>query len=278
MSEVFKFSVLISVYFKESSLFFDEALNSIEQQTLKPNEIVLVEDGPLTEELNTIIESHLQNSTIPYKIVKLEKNMGLGIALRKGVNACQYPWIARMDSDDISVADRFEKQVAYLNRNPDVDVLGSWIQEFSESPNDDTVYRKTPCKNDDIVQFAKYRNPLNHVTVIFRKSAVERVGGYKDMNGFEDFYLWVRMMQKRYLFANIDEVLVKVRTGQDMLVRRHGWKYFKNEISFNRAVNSLGFYSNFECVRNILTRGTLRLLPPFFLRWVYSLIRTDKME
>lgn len=278
MSEVFKFSVLISVYFKESSLFFDEALNSIEQQTLKPNEIVLVEDGPLTEELNTVIESHLQNSTIPYKIVKLEKNMGLGIALRKGVNACQYPWIARMDSDDISVVDRFEKQVAYLNRNPDVDVLGSWIQEFSDSPNDDTVYRKTPCKDNDIVKFAKYRNPLNHVTVMFRKSAVQSVGGYKDMNGFEDFYLWIRMMQKGYLFANIDEVLVKVRTGQDMLFRRHGWKYFKNEISFNRAVNSLGFYSNFVCIRNILIRGTSRLLPPFFLSWVYSLIRADKIE
>lgn len=278
MSEVFKFSVLISVYYKESPVFLDVALTSIEKQTLKPHEIVLIEDGPLTEGLNKIIESHAQNSTIPYKVVKLEKNMGLGIALSKGLSVCEYPWVARMDSDDIAVADRFEKQVTYLNKYPNVDVLGSWIEEFSDSPNDDTVYRTTPCKHDDIVRFAKYRNPLNHVTVIFRKSAVERVGGYEDMNGFEDFYLWVRMIQKGYLFANIDAVLVKVRTGQDMLVRRHGWKYFKNEISFNRAVNSLGFYSNFECIRNIFIRGTLRLLPSFFLRWVYNLIRADKME
>jgi glycosyltransferase involved in cell wall biosynthesis len=276
MSEVFKFSVLISVYYKETPLFLDEALTSIEKQTLKPNEIVLVKDGPLTEALNEVVENHAQNATITYKIVNLEKNMGLGMALRKGLIACQYPWIARMDSDDISVDDRFEKQVAYLNRDQDVDVLGSWIEEFGEKANDEIVYRKTPCKHDDIVQFAKYRNPLNHVTVMFKKSAVVETGGYEDMNGFEDFYLWVRMMQKGYLFANIDEVLVKVRTGRDMLARRHGWKYFKKEISFNRAVNSLGFYSNFESIRNILIRGIPRLLPPFFLRWVYSFIRTDK--
>lgn len=278
MGKVLKFSVLISVYYKESPAFLDEALTSIEEQTLNPNEIILVEDGPLSEELNNIIATHVKHSKIPYQIVKLEKNSGLGIALSKGLKACQYPWVARMDSDDISVADRFEKQVAYLNRDPKVDVLGSWILEFSESPNDREVYRKTPCKHDDVVKFAKYRNPLNHVTVMFRKSAVENTGGYEDMNGFEDFYLWVRMMQKGYVFANIDEVLVKVRTGQDMLVRRHGWRYFKNELFFNRAVNSLGFYSSFECIRNILLRGTPRLLPPFFLKWVYSLIRTVKME
>ena len=276
MSEVLKFSVLISVYYKEFPAFLDEALRSIEEQTLQPNEIVLVEDGPLTEELNVIIERHIENSTIPYNVVKLKDNMGLGIALSKGLSACQYPWIARMDSDDISIADRFEKQVAYLNRNQSVDVLGSWILEFGKNSMDE-VYRKTPCKHKDIVKFAKYRNPLNHVTVMFRKNTVESVGGYQDMKGFEDFYLWIRIMQKGYLFANLGEVLVKVRTGTDMLLRRQGWQYFKNEIFFNVTVNRLGFYSNFECMRNILTRGIARLLPPFFLRWIYTLIRTDKM-
>lgn len=273
MGEVLKFSVLISVYYKESPAFLDEALTSIEQQTLKPNEIVLVEDGPLTERLNTVIENHVENSNIPYKVVKLEKNMGLGIALRKGLKTCQYPWIARMDGDDIAMPERFEVQVNYLRRNQNIDVLGAWISEFSDDPDKSHGERRPPCRHHEILKYTKYRNPLNHMTVMFRKQAVEDAGGYLPMNGFEDYYLWIRMLKKGYMFANINQVLVKARTGEGMIQRRKGWNYVKNEWSFEKAARELGFFSNYEFLRNVVLRSIPRFLPSSLIQGVYTFLR-----
>ncbi|MBD3789201.1 MAG: glycosyltransferase [Campylobacterales bacterium] len=268
-----KFSVLISVYYKEKPSFLEEALSSIENQTVKADEIVLVKDGPLTNGLDEVIVRHADASQIPYIVLALEKNVGLGTALAKGVDACRYEWIARMDGDDIAMPDRFEKQIDYLSNHPDIDILGTWISEFEDDPVRSSGERKPPQRHEDIVSYAKYRNPINHMTVMFRKSAVKSVGNYVPMNGFEDYFLWIRLLQKGYRFANINEILVNARTGRTMILRRQGWNYFQNEWNFQKTVWERGFLSMYEYRRNLFLRAVPRLFPVYVLKKVYNALR-----
>ena len=267
------FSVLISVYYKENASFLEEALCSIENQTLKASEIVLIKDGPLNPELYKVITNHNEHSKIPYKIIELKENVGLGEALNKGLDHCSNDWIARMDTDDIALPDRFKKQSRYLENHPDIDVLGSWISEFDDSPQNTSGERTLPGIHHDIVQYAKYRNPINHMTVMFRKKAVKAVGSYLPMRGFEDYWLWIRMLKEGYVFANIEEVLVYARTGDSMLERRRGWRYIKDEINFEKNGWALGFFSFYDLLRNIIIRFVARLLPSTVLKKVYNTLR-----
>ena len=267
------FSVLMSVYRKEDPRWLEASLSSIEKQTRLPTEVVIVEDGPLTPALEQVISDFGEHSTLPYKIVPLEKNVGLGEALSSGTKHCSYGWVARMDTDDIALPDRFERQLDYLEENPGVDVLGGWICEFSESPERCEKERKVPSSHNKIVKFAKYRNPMNHVTVVFRKSAVESVGGYLPMNGFEDYYLWMRMLKSGKRFANIPEVLVKVRTGEDMIRRRQGWRYAMDELVLEKAAYKMRFWSVSDLFRNFFIRFLPRLLPVFMVEKLYNLLR-----
>ena len=267
------FSILVSVYYKENLLFLRKALDSIGNQTLSANEIVLVKDGPLTPELDKIITYYTEHSQIQYKIIELKENVGLGKALNEGVKHCSYEWVARMDSDDIAFPDRFEKQFKYLTENPDIDILGTWICEFDENSEECNKTRKVPVTNEDIRSFSKYRNPLNHMTVVFRKSAVQEVGGYLPMNGFEDYYLWMRMLMAEKQFSNIPQVLVKARTGQGMISRRQGLKYAKDELALEKAAYQLGFWSKFDLIKNLFTRVLPRLLPVFIVEKLYNLLR-----
>ncbi len=174
MSNNMKFSLLLSVYVKENPRYLNEALGSIENQTLQPFEIILVKDGLLTPELDSIIVYNSEHSKIPYKIIELKENVGLGEALNEGMRRCTCMWIARMDSDDIALPVRFEKQFLYLSEHSEIDILGGWICEFDEIPKKCNKERRVPELHDDIVKFSKHRNPLNHMTVVFRKS-VEQV-------------------------------------------------------------------------------------------------------
>jgi len=267
------FSVLISVYYKEDPTFLEDALNSIEQQTLTPNEIVLVKDGPLTPALEHVITSHVEQAVVAYKIVSLTKNVGLGKALNIGITACTFKWVARMDSDDISHTDRFEKQIHYLTNNPSIDILGTWICEFDTDIRHCESLRKTPATHQEILKYAKYSNPINHMSVIFKKSAVVKAGSYKPMQGFEDYYLWIRLLQQGSRFANLDEILVNVRRGEEMLQRRRGWVYIQNEWRFAHTAKKLQFLNYFEFYRNIILRISPRILPSFILKKLYNAVR-----
>ena len=189
-----KFSVLISVYIKEKPEFLKKALDSIYNQTLRPDEIVLVKDGILTRELENVISierKKFENQNIDFVCVQLQKNMGLGIALQKGLEKCKYEYIARMDSDDIALEDRFEKQADYMRQNSDLSVVGGYIDEFDKEGK--IIRTKTmPLKHTELYKYGKYRNPLNHMTVFFRKKDVLAVGGYQPLKGLEDYYLWSR--------------------------------------------------------------------------------------
>ncbi len=268
-----QFSVLISVYRKENPLFLDKALESIEDQTLLANEIVLVKDGLLTSDLDRVIAHRIEQSEIVYKIIELKENVGLGRALNEGLHHCSYAWAARMDSDDVSLPERFEKQFDYLRKHPGIDILGSWICEFDEVPDNYKYERRVPVSHKDIAKFAKYRNPMNHMTVLFRKKAIEEVGGYLPMNGFEDYFLWMRMLAQGKTFANHPEVLVAARTGRDMIRRRQGWEYAKKEWTLEKNAYKIGFWSKVDIARNFFTRFLPRLLPVYAVERLYNVLR-----
>ena len=268
------FSVLMSVYGKDNPEHFYEALKSVfELQRVKPSEVILVKDGPLPKELEREIEHFYEHNLDILTLVSLDDNVGLGNALKEGIKYCSNEWIARMDSDDIAVPARFEKQFLFLEKHPEVDILGGWICEFDQNPKHCTRERKVPATHSEIVKFSKYRNPMNHVTVIFKKSVVEEAGGYQSMNGFEDYYLWMRLIKRGKKFANIPYVIVKVRTGQEMIRRRQGWQYAKDETSLEVAAYKIGFWSGVDLFKNFFIRFLPRLMPVFIVEKLYNLLR-----
>ncbi len=267
------FSVLMSIYYKEKPEYFERAMISIwDEQSIKPSEIVLVEDGPLTRELYDVVKKWKNKLGEKLKIVSLEQNIGLGGALNEGLKYCSCELVARMDTDDISIPDRFKKQLKVFE-NMNVDVCGGWISEFDKDENKIISYRKVPEFQNEIIKFAKKRNPLNHVSVMFKRSSVEKVGGYKKMMWSQDYHLWCRMILNGAKFYNLQEPLVKVRSGFYQLKRRKGLKYAIAELKLIKELRKLNFLNNFEFIQNILIRLTVRMLPMSLLRVIYKIIR-----
>lgn len=261
-------SVLMSIYKAEKPNYLFMSLNSVISQTLQAEEIVIVEDGPLTEELYAVLDEFEQKySTI--KRIRLDDNHGLGFALKEGLKHCHYELVARMDTDDVCKPFRLEKQAAYMEAHPEVDVLGSWIDEFFDSTNNVVSIRRVPEKNDDLYEFGKKRNPMNHPTVMFRKSSVLKVGSYMTCILLEDYFLWVRMFKNGMIFHNIQESLLFFRLSRDIYKRRGGIKYAITEVKFQYTLYKIGYLTIFETVRNIASRFFVRLLPVSLRRHIY---------
>ncbi|MCK5782372.1 MAG: glycosyltransferase [Flavobacteriales bacterium] len=264
-----KFSVLISVYRGENPEYFQKALKSVFEQSLMPDEVVLVKDGPLTPELDKEVSS-FQLKYSELKIVSLKDNVGLGVALSKGLDACTNEIVARMDTDDICDESRFRKQTNFLINNPNIDLVGSNISEFNTNHEQPVSYRKLPEASEAIYNFGKRRNPINHMTVMFRKTSIEKVGGYLPFMGFEDYYLWVRMFVSGMKLYNIQEDLVCARVGNDMIGRRKGYEYMKAEIKLFKEFNNLGYLSNKEYKTVLPVRLLVRVLPKKVLSLIYD--------
>ncbi len=265
------FSVLLSVYRKEKHEFLYRSLQSIwSEQTLKPTEIVLVKDGPLTPELDRVI-ADFQAQT-PMKIVALSENQGLGKALNAGLKECSYDLVARMDSDDISKPERFAMQLKFMTEHPDIAVCGSWVDEFIDSPDNVVSQRRLPESSAELAAFGRKRNPLNHPTVIFRKSAVEAVGGYEHFPLLEDYWLWIRMLSAGYRFHNIPKSLLWFRTSTDVYRRRGGWRYAMTELKFQNSMRNLGYISLADMIINGSTRFAVRILPNSIRKTLYTKI------
>lgn len=254
------FSVLISVYNREKPEFFDVALESVYNQTIMPSEVVICEDGKLTSELDAVVDKYEKKYPKITKVVKFSENRGLGLSLRDGVLECSNEIVFRMDSDDISVEDRFEKQLGVIT-NKDVDVVGANTIEYNEEMNVVFGARNVPEKDLDIKRYAKRRNPINHMSVCFKKSKVVEAGNYMDMKGFEDYYLWVRMMQRGNSFYNIQEPLIKVRGGDSMVKRRGGKKYASQIKLFEKELKNTKFISLKEYYENIIMRVLSSIVP-----------------
>jgi glycosyltransferase involved in cell wall biosynthesis len=262
-----EFSLLMSVYKHEKAEFFSACFDSIYEQSILPTEIILVEDGPIPLELQVAIEREEKRFPCLKRIV-LEKNSGLGVALDKGLQVCSFDIVARMDTDDICMPNRFQKQLEYLHSHSDIDVLGAWITEFDYSPDNTVAIRNLPENHEDIYEFGKSRNPINHPVVMFRKHAVIEAGGYQPFPLFEDYYLWARMLKAGYRFHNMPESLLLFRRSPEMVRRRGGLTYANNEIYFQMRLYKLGYISIFRLIKNVCQRYGVRLAP----NWARSLI------
>jgi glycosyltransferase involved in cell wall biosynthesis len=273
-----EFSVLMSVYNKEKSNNLRRSLISIwDEQNIKPKEIVIVKDGPLYKELDEEINIWKSKLKDNIKIIELEKNSGLGKALSIGVKNCRCNIIARMDSDDISLPNRFEEQIKIFKENCEIDVCSAWIAEFSENENNILSIKILPEKDYEIKKYSKYRNPINHPAVMFKKEAVIKAGNYQDMLYFEDYYLWKKMIKKGFIFYNIQKVLLKMRAGNDMIERRRGKMYAKYELKFlKKCYKEKLFDTYLEYLINKIIRIPIRIAPKIIIKNIYNYNR--KME
>lgn len=270
------FSVLMSLYAKEQPAFLCQSLDSIINQTLKPDEIILVEDGPLTEELYSVLDAY-QEKYSQLKRIKLKKNLGLGNALNEGIKHCSYAIVARMDTDDIAVSNRFEKQMDIFVKYPQVDVVSAWIDEFNSETGETISQRELPEYSYELYEYGKKRCPINHPVVMFKKNAVLFAGNYKPFPLFEDYYLWVRLLLNGAKFYNIQEVLLKFRTSPDMYKRRGGLKHALNEIRFQWLIRRLKYTTWKLFFTNVGIRFTTRVMPNSFRTLVYQkLLRRNK--
>lgn len=263
------FSVLLSLYYKENPLFLRESLVSIFSQTLFPDEVVLVEDGPLTDDLKVVVDEFAQTYSV-LKVVSLPVNGGLGKALNEGLKHCSYDIVVRMDTDDISRPYRFEKQVPYMESHPDVDVCSAWIDEFQGNISNVVTTRCLPETSDEIYEYGKKRCPINHPAAVFRKHSVLAAGGYMHYPLFEDYYLWARMLVAGAKFYNFQESLLWFRTTPDVYRRRGGWRYAMTEIRLQFLFVGIGYIGFGTFLKNLSIRFIVRIVPNNFRTFIYK--------
>ncbi|KQN43713.1 glycosyltransferase [Rouxiella silvae] len=259
-----KFSVLMSLYNKEVPEYLDECLMSLSSQSLKADEIILVFDGFINEHLKSVVYKYQENLNI--KIVDIKKNVGLGKALNKGLEHCQYDYVARMDTDDICYDDRFLTQITYLEKYKNISLLGSSIVEFGLEEKREKLL---PTDNIGIRNYAKVKNPFNHMSVVFKKKDVLDCGGYMHHLYMEDYNLWLRMLAKGYDVVNIKKPLLKVRVANGMIVKRRGFNYIKSEIKIFRLKKELRIDSGISLYTNLVIRVCSRLIPKNVLGYLY---------
>ena len=268
------FSVSMCVYGGDDPEHFDIALESIVNQTVKPAEIVLVVDCPVSEEINTVIEKNkilCKENDIVFNIYRLKQNRGHGIARRLSFEKCNYEYIALMDADDISVPDRFQKQIEYVKLRPDVSIVGGNIMEFISQHDGRDISKKAgmrivPEIDVEIKDYMKKRCPMNQMTVLFRKNDISSVGGYQDWYCDEDYYLWIRLAIAGFKFSNINETLVNVRVGEKMYQRRGGIKYFKSEAKLQKYMLDHGLIGFRRYLINVSERFILQVIMPNKIR------------
>ncbi len=253
-----KFSCFICVCSNDNTECFIKAVQSILDQTLPPNELVICVDGKTNDEITEYI------STLAAKVVYTESGGDHARARQAAFNACTYDRVAIMDADDIAVSDRFEKQCAYAENHPEVDVVGGLIEEFDEKRT--LSHRCVECTDHMIKRDMKKRCPFNQMTVLVKKSAVERAGGYKSLYCNEDYYLWVRMAENGAVFANIPQVLCRVRVNEKTYERRGGKRYFDSEAFIQKYMKAHGMISFPRMCFNIALRYFVQVVASQKLR------------
>lgn len=273
----YKFSVSMCVYGGDNSEWFQTAVESILNQSLKPDEVVLVVDGPIPDELNEIVKIYERNPI--FNVIRLEKNQGHGNARRMGLDNCKNELVAIMDADDISKSDRFEKQIEEFKKNQSLDIVGGNITEFIDDEKNIVAERIVPANDAEIKAYMKKRCPMNLVSVMFKKTSVESVGGFIDWYCEEDYYLWLRMALAEMRFANVSDILVNVRVGKDMYKRRGGWKYYKSEAKLQKYMLKHKIIKFPTYLSNKTKRFIVQVLMPNNLRgWVFKKFARGKVN
>jgi glycosyltransferase involved in cell wall biosynthesis len=261
------FSLLVSVYDGDHPDYLRRALRSaVDDQTVRPDQVVIVRDGPVRDELAECLDDFSKRSPVPVTFVPIERNGGLGPALDRGLAASWYDVIARMDADDVAMPHRFEVQLPLIEA---ADIVGSGLLEFVADTDDVVGQRVPPVGADEIARFARVHDPFNHPTVVYRRSAVFSAGGYGDLPLMEDYALFARMLQSGARAVNVAEPLVFYRVGATAFKRRGGLALLRSEVRLQREFLRTGFTSPAEFARNVLVRGGYRLIPWWLRRAVY---------
>ena len=269
------FSVLLPVYAGDRPDYLARSLVSVtEEQTRPPDEVVVVRDGPVSPELAQTLADLAATSSVPLVQVELQHNEGLGRALDRGLAACRHDVVARQDADDISLPERFEHQLPLIEAG--ADLVGAGLLEFGEHEHDLVGQRTPPTSRVDIRRSAGFRDPFNHPTVVYRRAAVEAVGGYAHLPLMEDYWLFVRMLESGAVADNLAEPLVLYRVGAGAYARRGGRELLRSEIELQRRMLAAGYVSRAQYVRNVAVRGGYRLVPEGLRQITYRRFFTEK--
>jgi glycosyltransferase involved in cell wall biosynthesis len=265
------FSLLLPVYAGDDGGFVERAFRSATtEQVRPPAEVVIVRDGPVPDAVATTLAAIVDGSPIPVTLVELPRNLGLARALQAGLAACRHDIVARMDADDVSLPERFERQVPLLEEG--VDVVGCALAEMGTDERTVLGVRSLPLTQSEILRSARFHTPFHHPTVVFRRAAVERVGGYQDLPALEDYWLWVRLLARGARGANLAEPLLLYRVDAGAFERRGGWRLAKAEVELQRRMRRIGFTTRWQFVRNVVVRGGWRLVPVSLRRPLYRLV------
>lgn len=270
MLERTKFSVLMSVYHGDQAEFFRQSLDSLLKQSRPPDQIVIVRDGILTAELQQVLDEYTERHSELIHTVHKDKNEGLGKALDLGLKHCKHELVARMDADDVSMEHRFETQIRWMEKNPEIHVLSSSICEFEGDVSNVISIRRLPQSGEELSSFARQRNPINHPTILFRKSFITKAGGYSHFPLFEDYHLMARVIMNGGGLYNIQEPLLYFRLSTNTYNRRRGLSYMSREVKLQCAFLQMGFIGRMRFIGNLLWRVPARLLPMGLLRWLYQ--------
>jgi hypothetical protein len=272
-----EFSLLMSVWGGDDPGFLQAAFRSaVHDQTRRPDDVVLVQDGPVPQPLEAVISELIGSSPVPTTLLALDANVGLGVALDQGMSACAHDIVARMDADDIALPHRFAVQVPLVEGG--VDLLGSSLLEFGDDPTDIVGKRVPPIDPDGIVRYARFHQPFNHPTVVYRRSVVQAAGGYRHLALMEDYLLFAKMIRQGARVGNVAEPLVLYRVGAGAYARRGGVTLLKSEWRLQRRLLDLGFTNQLQFVRNIVVRGGYRLVPEPVRRTAYRVLIARKGE
>lgn len=265
-----KYSVLMSLYYKEKAEYLEQSIDSMINQTVKPDEIVIVKDGPLTDKLESVLSQYQQKYPELFNIVISEENIGLGRALNLGLKNCKNELVARMDTDDISLPDRCEKQLLAFNKNHKLVLLGTMVDEFYDNPNEIISSRVVPTNHKDIYEFAKRRSPFNHPTVMYKKSKVLQCGGYSDLRRNQDVDLFARMLFEGFEAGNIGESLLLFRSNKDLSKRRKSWENTKSYINTLRKLRKMGFSDWSDYMVVSIGQIIMFVCPISIQNWLYK--------
>ena len=254
------FSLLLPVYAGDDPGFLRLAFeSSVDGQHLRPAEAVIVQDGPVPDALAAELDRIAAHSPVPVRVVRLPENRGLTAALNAGLDACTQPVVARMDADDVSLPERFERQWALLQQG--FDLVGTGMVEFEHDPGQPVSGRIPPVGAQRIRDHARTHNPFNHPTMMYRLAALDRVGRYQPFGKMEDYWLGIRLIDSGARVENIAEPLLAYRVGAGAFARRGGWTEARTEWRLQRELLRMGFVTRGQYLRNVVMKGVYRLMP-----------------
>lgn len=262
------FSLLLPVYSGDKAEYLRRAFeSSVTEQTRPPDEVVLVQDGPVPPDLRAMLEALVARSPVPTRLIEVPRNEGLAQALEKGLAACTNDIVARMDADDISLPTRFDRQLSLIEDG--FDLVGTGMLEFAEEHGAVIARRIPPTEAGEIARYARFHDPFNHPTVVYRRTSVRAAGGYRDLGLMEDYWLFARMIHAGARVCNLPDPLVMYRVSDGAYARRGGFRQLRAELRLQREFRRSGFTSRRQALRNVVLRGSYRLVPEAIRRLAY---------